>query len=181
MKIVLATPLYPPDIAEPAPYVKELAKRLSQKHEITIVAYGRLPEEVQGVRIIAVDKRRPLVLRLFRYTFALWSALRKADVIYAQNGASVELPVAIIVFFTRRPLVIGLGDRAAHEVAKKNFIRRTIERFAMKKAWSIVTDMPLERPEILPFGSRPDEALAAYETSWRTHLHNLEKTFADAK
>src|SRR3989344_9051256 len=41
MKIVLATALYPPDIAPPAPYVKELATRLAANHEVTIVTYGR--------------------------------------------------------------------------------------------------------------------------------------------
>ena len=174
MKIVLATPLYPPDIAEPAPYVKELARRLAPDHQVTVLAYGRLPEKVPGVTIVAIDKRRPLPVRLFLYTIALLRAARSADIVYTQNGPSVELPVAVVNFFLRRPLVARWGDEAAHTYAQKKFMRRTVERLAFGGA-KIVTGSPLPRPEILPFEPQPTDALAAWEESWQMHLRELTK------
>jgi len=179
MRIILATPLYPPDVAQPAPYVKEVAKRLGERHQVSVVAYGRLPEKVSGVHIIAVSKSRPLPLRLLAYTLALWRAARSADVIYAQNGASVELPVGLVALFTGRPLVMCLGDTSAHARADKNYYLKIIERFAFSRARVTVTDMPFERPEILPFEPMPEAQLQAYEKAWDSHIESLEKTFKD--
>ena len=133
MKIVLATPLYPPEIAEPAPYVKELAKRLSGRHAVTIVAYTRLPEKVSGVSIIVVDKHKPLFIRLVVYFFTLLRAAWHADIVYAMNGASVELPAALVALVTRRPFVFHIGDSVAHERAKQKQLLRFIERFAFAR------------------------------------------------
>jgi len=173
MKIVLATPLYPPDIAEPAPYVKELAQRLSKTHQVTLVAYGRLPEQIPGVRIVAIDKRAPLPLRLIAYVRALRKAAKDADVVYAQNGPSVELPL----LFVSTRTVFHIGDTAAHVYAARHLLRRTLERLAMRRA-QLVTEQPLVRPEVLPLEPRPDAALQAWEESWSAHLKTLERAFA---
>jgi len=147
MRIVIATPLYPPEIAGPAPYIKELARRLSKDTEVTIVAYARLPEQVPGVHIIAVDKRRPLPLRLFAYLRALARAARDADAIYAINGASVELPVLIVSFFSRTPLFFGIGDRVAHERAKKRLLFLFLERIAFARSRGMISKFPWPRPK----------------------------------
>lgn len=177
MKIVLLSSLYPPDIAEPAPYVKELAKRLSVEHEVIVVVYSNFPEKINGVRIVAVSKRRPLLIRLVVYFFALLRATRGADILYAENGASVELPAGVAAFFLRRPLVIRIGDTAAHERAKNRPFLRAIERFAFARARAVVGYEPLVKPEILPFEPYPDAALSSYEEEWKRHIETLEKIF----
>lgn len=180
MKIVLASPLYPPDIAEPAPYVKELAKRLSSGHSVTIVTYGHLPEKVANVSIIVVSKREMLAIRLIAYTMALWRAAKNADVVYAQNGPSVELPIAIVWFFLRRPLVMHVGDKAAHHYAARRPLRYLIEQLAIKSAQNVITESPLSRPEILPLEEPPTAQLSAYESSWGAHVRALLSTFGHA-
>jgi len=177
MRIVLATPLYPPEIAEPAPYIKELAKHLARLHDVTIVAYARLPEKVPGVSIISVDKRQPLLLRLFSYFFALLRAARGANIIYVMNGASVELPAALVALFTGRPLVFHVGDTVAHERAKQSRMLQFIERFAFSCAKCVLNDSPDARPEIIPLEPFPAEKMTAYEQSWDAHLRVLDETF----
>ena len=178
MKIVLATPLYPPDIAEPAPYVKELARRLSEKHTVTIVTYAYIPEKIPGVSIVAINKHRSLPIRLMNYTVALWRTSRSAEVIYAQNGASVELPVSVVKFFTRVPLIIRVGDKTSHARAERQPLFHIIERIAERHASHIVHDSPLSKPEWLPFKEISPEAQTAYETSWEDHVRKLEDLFA---
>lgn len=178
MRIVLATPLYPPEIAEPAPYIKELAKRLSVNNTVTVVAYTHLPETVANVRIIAVDKRRPLPLRLVLYFFALLRAIRHADVVYAMNGASVEFPVSLATLFTNRPLIFYIGDVAAHERAKHSDVLRLIERFAFARAKNVLTDTPQARPEVMPFQPFPTGEMEAYARSWDAHVRILEDSFS---
>ena len=174
MRILIASPLYPPDIAEPAPYIKELARRLSDTHSVTIATYAKFPERVDGVKIIYTSKGRPLPLRLAAFTYLLWKAAREADVMYAENGPSVELPVAIVALLTNTPLYVHLGDQAAHGRAQKHFVIRTIERFFLLQAKQTVPHSPLSRPEILPFEARPNKELANFEQSWQEHISILK-------
>lgn len=181
MKILIVTALFPPDIAPPAPYAKELAKRLLEKHEVTLLTYARLPEEVPGVRIIAVNKRLPLPTRLALFTVKFFLAARKADVIYIENGASVELSAGIVSMLTRKPVLIHMGDIAADtRAAKKPFLAR-IQKFVKSRARDVVTDVPLERPEILPFSPPPMQAQEAYRASWDTHIKKLLEIFDHAR
>ncbi len=181
MNVVLATPLYPPDVEWPAPYIKELARRLSPAHSVTIVTYGEMPESIDGVEIISVSKRQPRMARLMAYTRALWRAARRADVIYAENGASVELPLVVVSFLSRTPILMHLGDKRAHTKAASRVALKNIEKAALNSAKKVVTDSPLERPEILPFADYPINEFAAYEASWLKHLEMLEDLFIYAK
>ena len=181
MKIVIVSPLYPPDIAQPAPYVKELGSRLSGSHEIVVVTYGSLPELVRGVHIVTVPKHTPLFMRLFSFTRALMREAKDADVIYLQNGASAELPAGIVARLTRTPLVAHIVDAQAHENAARHPLLGFIEHFAIAPARAIVEDMPMERPEILPLEAYPKEAFLAYEKSWDTHTKKLEQIFSHAR
>lgn len=181
MKIVIGTPLYPPDIAQPAPYVKELGNRLAQAgHSIVIVAYAHLPEKIPGVKIIAINKNQPLFVRLSAYTKKLWNEVKKADVVYIQNGASVELPAFLISFFSKKPLFIGISDPNTHMKVKQNFFLAFIENMAKRKVRGLITDIPPNRPEILLFKDTPIAEQTAYESSWKNHIKKLIETFGYA-
>ena len=180
MRIAIATPLYPPDIAEPAPYVKELATRLSKNHEVTIITYGHYPEEIPDVRIVAVSKQRPLPIRLALYTLALLTAAKKTDVIYALNGPSVELPASIASFVTKATLLVFLGDASAHSRAQQKSVLKYLEGMFLRRAHSTITHAPLPRPEILPFSPYPTSELEAFNSSWDTHLNELENVLSYA-
>lgn len=177
MNIIIATPLYPPDIAPSAHYIKELASRLRGKHNISILTYGYLPEKIDGVDIKTVNKRQPLFLRLIKYTIMFFRMVRKADIVYAENGASVELSLGIVMLFIRKPFVLHIGDKKADECAEQSALSRFIKRFARTRVHKVITDIPKERPEILPFTDISNEEGAAYETSWKTHIAKLESTF----
>lgn len=176
MKIVLASPLYPPDIAEPAPYIKELARRLAPRHEVVIVAYGRLPEPLTGVRIRTVDKRLPLPARLFLFAIALWQESRGA-LLYAQSGASVELPAAVTGWRNCR-LIIGASDTRAQAHAERSLVFGTIARLAHRRAAATIHEIPPPRPEVLPFAPYPAERLDAWDRSWTDHVHMIETRYA---
>src|SRR3989344_3517365 len=113
VKIVLATPVYPPEIGGPATYIKELAPRLKGEHKITIVAYASTSEQIPGTKLITVSKRRPLPVRLVIYFFKLYRAARGADVLYVQNGVASGLPAVLVGRLCHLPVVIKfVGDEA---------------------------------------------------------------------
>ncbi len=177
MKIVLATPLYPPDTEDVALYVKELARRLAKKHTVTVITYGRLLEKIPNVTIIAINKRRPLLLRLIAYTVALRRAAKSADIVYVQNGPATELPTLLVARITNTPIIMHIGDAQAHKRAGERFYLHNIERLAFSQAKIIIADSPPKRPEIIPFEPVPTEAERAWNISWDSHVHSLEKHF----
>ncbi|MBI2627911.1 MAG: glycosyltransferase family 4 protein [Candidatus Niyogibacteria bacterium] len=127
MKILLATPLYPPEIGGPATYTKELAEQLKNKHHLKIVAYaGKNPQLIDGVELIFIDKFKPLFYRLFLFFLAIFKHSKDADVIYVQNALAAGLPAVLAAKLRQKPVVLKfVGDEAwerayAAEKTKKN-------------------------------------------------------------
>jgi hypothetical protein len=115
MRIVIATPLFPPEIGDPAPYVSTLAKRLSSEHAVTIVTYANHVETLENVHIEAVPKKLSLLIRLFLYTRTLVRVARRADVIFAQRAVASGLPAYIASLLTGVPFVINFFEDEAWE------------------------------------------------------------------
>ncbi len=105
MRILLVTPLYPPDIGRLASYTKRLATHLRERMDVSILTYGTIPETIPGVRIQTVPKTWPLLIRIFVYTMQLWREARNADILYVGDGASVGAPAIIIGTLRRLPVI----------------------------------------------------------------------------
>lgn len=130
MRIVLATPVYPPEIGGPATYTKELAIRLCDNHEIVIVAYASTSEIIPGTTLFIASKRRPLPLRIIKFTFDLFRASRGADIIYVQNAVAAGLPAVIVGMFREIPVVLKfVGDEAWERASQKKRTKKRLEEF----------------------------------------------------
>lgn len=147
VKIILATPVYPPEIGGPATYTKELATRLKSKHEIVIVAYASTSEIIPGTTLFVASKRRPLPLRLFKFTFDLFRAARGADVIYVQNAMAAGLPAAIVSRMRGIPLVLKfVGDEAWERASQERRTKKRLEEFlaAPEGGWRTTLRMAIQ-------------------------------------
>ena len=101
MKIVIATPLYPPDIGGPATYSKVLAAELP-KHgfEVLVISFGRV-------------RHWPKVVRHLLYFFLVLKGAVGADIVFAQDPVSVGLPTMIAAKILRKKFFLKVvGDYA---------------------------------------------------------------------
>ena len=174
MKILITSPLFPPDIAEPAAHVKELARRLSIDFDTSVATYGTLPEKVENVPIHTTSKRRPLLVRLFLLTLLLMQHGRSADIVYSENGPSVELPVFIFCALFRKPLLLHIGDTKAYTLAQENTVHRFIHRLVEKQAKAVIEHRTRAKPEILPFGESVVNKVTLYNKEWERHIGEIE-------
>lgn len=188
MRILIITPLYPPDIKEPAPYVKEFARRFSSNHTVTILAYNHIPEKVDGVTIVTVEKSSNVLVRLFRFFVALTRLAPSHDVLYVQNGPSVELPVFTYLIVSKQSpkTFFRLGDHVP--LSRSSRITQLLAK-RVTQALShddtcglcpfstLVIPRPLPRPEILPFEGRDVTAEQEYQSSWNEHMTRLHELF----
>jgi len=130
MKLVIATPIYPPEIGGPATYTKELCERLHDKNQITVVAFTDNQEALPGTKLIAVRKRSPLLIRLVRFFFRIISEGRGADVIYVQNAMAAGLPVALASKVIGVPFVLKfVGDEAWERATQEKRTKKRLEEF----------------------------------------------------
>jgi len=130
MRIIIATPLYPPEIGGPATYIKELCQRIHQDHEITVVAYTDTGEAFPGTRLVSVSKRLPLLIRLIKYTLVLWKTAQGQDIIYAQSSMAAGLPAVLVAKFRNLPCVIKfVGDEVWERATQRRLTTKRLEEF----------------------------------------------------
>ena len=186
MKIIIATPIYPPEIGGPATYTKELCDRIHNDHKITVVAYTNSKEAFVGTKLVAISKQDPLPIRLFKYFIALWKASKEAELIYVQNAMAAGLPVALIKVFRKIPFVLKfVGDEAweratQHHVTEKQLkeflenpdgnikikIMMMIQGFVLRKA-SIVTTPSIYLGEAIrkAYNIKPEKVITNYNAA----------------
>ncbi|OGY18523.1 MAG: hypothetical protein A2900_03315 [Candidatus Chisholmbacteria bacterium RIFCSPLOWO2_01_FULL_50_28] len=133
MKILIVTPIFPPQIGGPATYTFDLAKRLAGKHELTIVTFGVKPKKVEAVKIMAVPLHNEFFGTIRRQT-ALASAIgkeaRRNDVIYTQGAVVVGFASALIAKLTGKPLILKfVGDEVWEEAHRKGMTNLKLEEF----------------------------------------------------
>lgn len=175
MKILIVSALYPPDVEDPAPYIKELATRLRTEHTVSVLTYGTLPEQIAHVEINAVSKNIPAVMRLAIFTKKLFVLSRRTDVVLLQNAPSTEFPALFASLIYRSKFRLHISDQKIIYRGWRAFIHRLI---SIVVNYDTITSLPLAKPEIHPLNPFPTEAFAAYEQSWQDHLRMLRTHFS---
>jgi hypothetical protein len=174
MKILILSPLFPPDTGTPAAYVKELAGRLRDK-DISLLIYGYLPEAVSTIPIRSIDKRQLLPLRLFRFTLALLKESKEAKHLIINNAPSVELPALIVSFIRPVNITLLLSDPVA-EKASGHGLYKILHTLLKQRSRAVIT-LPqksvYEKTETLPFTPFDDQKEQMREAWWREHVSTL--------
>jgi glycosyltransferase involved in cell wall biosynthesis len=97
VKIILAAPLYPPEIGGPSQYALKLSEVFrAQGHEVRVARYGALKYFPSGIRHVL-------------YACKLFTRALGADVILGFDTYSVGLPAALVSSLTRTPLILRVG------------------------------------------------------------------------
>ncbi|MFA6527984.1 MAG: glycosyltransferase family 4 protein [Candidatus Gracilibacteria bacterium] len=160
MKILIITPIFPPEIGGPATYTWELAHRLD---EVSVIAFGDSLKPIDCAKLHQLKVRsgyaRKLpvvgsVLRQLDLFFAVLKHGRKSDLIYLQGPLVVGFFGGLAAKLIHRPIVMKfVGDIAwetAHREGKtdKNLddflasggggISRMFQKSAFKRASRIV-------------------------------------------
>ena len=109
MKLVIATPLYPPEIGGPATDAVSLEKYLPL-HGITTAVHPFGPY-----------RHLPKVIRHVAYGWRLFHRAREADGVVALDTVSVGLPSAVATRLACRPLIVRVPGDYAWEQGRQRF------------------------------------------------------------
>ncbi len=161
MKIVIATPLYPPQLGGPAQYAAHLAEAFGAAgHAVAVHSFGGY-------------LRYPPGIRHGLYFLKTIRAARGADIIFALDSASVGFPAALAAAVTGTPLVIRVeGDflwesfveRTRRDVTLAEFYRAMPQLSPKERLIRRITKFVLSRASRLAFSSewRREMMLRAY-------------------
>ena len=181
MKLLIVTPLFPPDTTDSAKHVKELSARLS-KDGVTVLLYGHLPEKSPTINYVCVDKRQSLLDRVFKFTQSFIQESKQANAIILQNGPSVELPALLASLFTKAPIIFMLSDTPALLRTKKHWPAKIIHSLLRQRCAHIldkknISSWPPPKPIIHPLKAYPESAMKEFEKKWNEYLTLIRQLF----
>jgi glycosyltransferase involved in cell wall biosynthesis len=109
MKLVIATPLYPPEIGGPATYAKLLFEGLPAKGiEVELVKFSEV-------------RHLPKIIRHYAYYRRVLRAARNADAVLALDPVSVGLPAMKAAKKAAKPFVVKIVGDYAWEQGRQRF------------------------------------------------------------
>ncbi|MBI2120142.1 MAG: glycosyltransferase family 4 protein [Parcubacteria group bacterium] len=126
MKILITTPLYPPDIGGPATYAKFLE--------------DSLPKDDFSVRILSFCevRRLPYIIRHIVYFFKVLSQGKHSDIIYALDPLGVGVPAGLAAKLLRKRFFMRIaGDRAWETAVQKWNVGDSLDDFSRSKKYPL--------------------------------------------
>jgi len=121
-KVLLATPLYPPDIGGPATYATLMVAHLpSRGFDVTVLSFSSVRGLLKGVRH---------VLFFFKILWQGWGQ----EIIFAQDTVSVGFPALCASWILRLPFVVRVpGDYAWEQSVQRYGVKDSIDTFQIKQ------------------------------------------------
>lgn len=123
MKLVIATPLYPPEIGGPATYAKLLFEGLPKNGiEVELVKFSDV-------------RHLPKIIRHYAYYRRVLKAARDADVVFALDPVSVGLPAMKAAQRAGKSFVVKIvGDYAWEQGQQRFGITQNLDEFVKIKS-----------------------------------------------
>lgn len=121
MRILLATPLYPPDMGGPATYSALLARELPREGiNVVLVPFSSVRHLPKGISHAV-------------YTWHVFRGARDVDIVYAQDPISVGLPSCIAAFLRRKTFVLKVvGDQAWEQGVQRFGVTHQLDTFSKR-------------------------------------------------
>ena len=118
MRVLITSPVFPPDLGGPAVYVPSIGRFLMDRgHEVRVIAFCSDEQPSGHPFPVQAIPRGPLPIRYLRAFFAVLKAAAWADVVYVQEH--LALLHVLAARLRRRPVVIRIMVDGAWEIAHR--------------------------------------------------------------
>ncbi|MEM6671593.1 MAG: glycosyltransferase family 4 protein [Planctomycetota bacterium] len=118
MRVLITSPVFPPDLGGPAVYVPSLGRFLAERgHDVQVVAFCSDPEPKGYPFEVTAITGGSLPGRYLRAFALVWKASKSVDVVYVQEH--LALLHVLAARLRRRPVVIRIMVDGAWEIAHR--------------------------------------------------------------
>ena len=144
MKILITTPIFPPEIGGPATYTVQVSKQLKERgHQVRVIAFTDLKPQVEEFEVIPIRlsyKVLGTVVRQVRLFPTILGAAKGMELIYAQGPVVVGLTSLIAGKLMRKPVVVKfVGDIAWENAFNLGRTSRFLEEFLSQPQGGLYT------------------------------------------
>lgn len=201
MRVLITSPIFPPDLGGPAVYTPSIARFLVERgHAVKVVAFCEDPDPVGYPFEIEIIERGFLPLRYLKAFFAVWRSARRADVVYVQEH--LALLHVFAARLARRPVVIRMMVDGAWEIShrrgwiglddidlfgtKRYGFRVNLARRLQKLWWSwcrhiIACSEYLRQIAVRRYGEAPDKVRLVHNAYHGVRAEDLTYSRAEAR
>jgi len=118
MRLLIATPLYPPEIGGPATYAKILSDELPKRRiEVEVVKFSEI-------------RHLPKIVRHYAYYRRVLAMARQCDAVLALDPVSVGLPAMQAAQKAKKPFVVKIvGDYAWEQGQQRFGVTQSLDEF----------------------------------------------------
>ena len=118
MRVLITSPVFPPDLGGPAIYVPSLARWLVERgHEVKVLAFCSDPKPSGYPFEVVAIPPASLPIRYGKAFFAVWRAARDFDVVYVNEH--LALLHVLAGRLARKPVVIRIMVDGAWEISHR--------------------------------------------------------------
>jgi glycosyltransferase involved in cell wall biosynthesis len=118
MRVLITSPVFPPDLGGPAVYVPSLARYLLERgHSVEVVAFCSDPEPKGHPFPVVSISRGSLPIRYLKAFFLVWRRARHADVVYVNEH--LALLHVLAAKLAGKPVMIRIMVDGAWEIAHR--------------------------------------------------------------
>ncbi len=166
MRVLVATPLYPPSVGGPATYSRLLEVELPGRGtSVDVVSFGSVRRLPKGIR------------HALYLTKLLWWGVR-ADVIFALDPVSVGYPASIAARLLRKPLVLKIvGDYSWEQGVQRFGVKDLLDKFTEKAYGAPVERLRRVQSAVASCAKKiivPSEYLKKIIASWGVEAGKIE-------
>ena len=134
MKILITTPIFPPEIGGPATYTLEVSRRLKERgHQIRVVTFADSKPEIEDLEVLPVRLNYRIlgtIVRQARLFFTILRATRGTELIYSQGPVVVGLCSLTVGKLLRKPVIVKfVGDIAWENAFNQGKTTKLLEDF----------------------------------------------------
>lgn len=146
MKILITTPIFPPDLGGPAVYVPSIGRWLSARgHDVKVVAFCEDPNPTGYPFAVISIPRVSLPLRYLKSFFAIFRECKDRDIVYVQEHLAL---LAILAAKLRgKPSIVRVMVDGTWEIAHRfGWTTENIVDFQTKgRGWKVKLSRILQR------------------------------------
>ncbi len=140
MKILISTPLFPPENHYPANFSKDFAAHLQKMgHDIVVTTFSNFPEKVEYVKIVHVRKDKNIFLRMVLFFYQMIKHVGKQEVVVLkQAGFSSFLTVLVAKVFRIKVILKMKEDEAEVRIERQKISPESFTIWRVKKLQKII-------------------------------------------
>lgn len=171
MRLLIVTPIFPPQIGGPASYVGGLFERLQKQHQVQVVTFS--PSKISNKKkVFSVSTSGTMLTRQARLLLQLLTLTQNKQIIYAQGTIVVGVASLIVSKLKRIPFFIKfVGDEVWEAMAEAGITKETLDAFyvrthaASPKLWLHRLVLRLASSIIVPSNYLKDFLVSAHGIS----------------